>query len=141
MITISKSAAKQVKLHMEESGAEGMSLRFAVRRLQDGSLDYAMGFDETDHNDSHSRTNGVDVIVAPTSTELLRGATLDYVELEDGELDFIFINPNDASHVPPEGFNEDQSEETQRKPKAVVPDQDALNLKPAAKTLPGFKPA
>ena len=101
MITISKTAAQQIKNSIEQTDAEGLSLRIAARRLDDGTLDYAMGFDNTDHNDSHSRSNGIVVVVAPTSTELLRDATLDYVQMEDGEFRFIFINPNDPSHVPP----------------------------------------
>ncbi len=101
MITISKAAAQQIKASMEQTDAEGLSLRIAARRLEDGSLDYAMGFDNTDHNDSHSRSGGIDVVVAPTSTEFLRNATLDYVEMEDGDFQFIFLNPNDPSHVPP----------------------------------------
>ena len=103
MIIVSKRAAKQIRTSMPQSDSEGMSLRIAARRLDDGNLDYAMGFDETDHNDSHSRSNGIDIIVAPTSTELLINAVLDYVEMEDGERRFIFSNPNDPSHVPPEG--------------------------------------
>ena len=100
MITVSKRAARQIRNSMAKSDSEGMALRVAARRLEDGRLDYAMGFDETDHNDSHSRSNGIDVIVAPTSTELLHNAVLDYVEIEEGEYQFIFSNPNDPAHVP-----------------------------------------
>ena len=99
MIILTKAAAKQVKVAMTETDAEGMSLRIAARRLEDGSFDYAMGFDDTDHNDTQARSHGVDVVVAPTSAELLQGATLDFVEI-DGEPRFIFINPNDPSHSP-----------------------------------------
>lgn len=102
MITISKAAAQQIKLSMQQTDAEGMALRIAARRLDDGSLDYAMGFDQFDHNDSHSKSGGVDVVVAPTSTELLAGASLDYVQMEDGDFRFIVINPNDATHALPE---------------------------------------
>ncbi|NKB76106.1 MAG: iron-sulfur cluster assembly accessory protein [Gammaproteobacteria bacterium] len=101
MINISESAAKQIKVAMEESDAEGLSLRIAAKRLEDGSFDYAMGFDHSDHNDSHSRSKGVEIAVAPTSTELLRNATLDYVQMDDGEYRYIFSNPNDPSHQPP----------------------------------------
>ena len=86
---------------MRQTESEGMALRIAARRLDDGSLDYAMGFDQFDHNDSHSSSGGIDVVVAPTSTELLAGATLDYVRLDDGEFRFIVINPNDATHTSP----------------------------------------
>ena len=103
MITITKPAAAQIKTSMEQTNAEGMSLRLAAKRLEDGSIDYAMGFDESDHNDSHSRSNGVEVVVAPTSTELLLNATLDYVKLDgESEYRYIFINPNDATHSAPE---------------------------------------
>ena len=101
MISISKTAAKQIRYSMEETQSEGMFLRIAARRLVDGTLDYAMGFDSGDHNDSYSNSNGIDIVVAPTSTELLAGAELDYVEMEDGEYHFIFINPNDSEHNKP----------------------------------------
>ena len=32
---------------------------------------------------------------------MLRGATLDFVELEPGDFQFIFLNPNDPNYVPP----------------------------------------
>ena len=150
MITVSKIAAKQIRLSMEETGTEGMSLRVAARRLDDGSLDYAMGFDETDHNDSHNRTNGIDIVVAPTSTELLSNAVLDYVEIENGEFQFIFINPNDPNQVAPEQEYLDEIITTTKSRSAspvvagqgVVPDQaDLLSKKPPPRKLPGFKPA
>ena len=101
MISISKQAALQIKNSMVQTDVEGMSLRIAVRRLEDGQLDYALGFDQGDHNDSHSTSNGINIVVAPTSTELLMGAELDYVQMDDGEFRFIFINPNDREHVRP----------------------------------------
>ncbi len=100
MIHISERAARQIRQSMQDSDSEGMALRVAARRLPDGSLDYAMGFDHSDHNDSHSRSHGIDVVVAPTSTELLRNAELDFVQMDDGEFRFIFMNPNDPSHGP-----------------------------------------
>ncbi|MXZ80859.1 MAG: iron-sulfur cluster assembly accessory protein [Gammaproteobacteria bacterium] len=103
MITITKAAARQIRLSMEETQSEGMFLRIAARRLQNGSLDYAMGFDNGDHNDSYSTSGGIEIVVAPTSTELLAGAELDYVEMDDGNFHFIFINPNDREHVKPTG--------------------------------------
>ena len=104
MINISENAARQIRESMAKSDSDGMALRVAARRLEDGSLDYAMGFDHSDHNDSHGRSNGIDIVVGPTSTELLRNAELDYVQMEDGEYRFIFINPNDPNHgKPPSG--------------------------------------
>ena len=111
MISVSEAAARQIRLSMRETESEGMVLRIAARRLDDGSLDYAMGFDQFDHNDSHSRSGGVDVVVSPTSTELLAGAKLDYVQMEDGEFRFIVINPNDVTHTPPEADDQPASRE------------------------------
>jgi len=102
MITISENAAKQIKKSILQSDAEGLSLRIAAKRLEDGSFDYAMGFDDSDHNDSHHRSKGIDIVVAPTSTELLMDAKLDYVRMDDGEFHFIFINPNDPAHAAPD---------------------------------------
>jgi len=78
-----------------------MSLRIAAKRKADGSIEYAMGFDEPDGSDSRTKSEGIEIIVAPTSTELLDGVLLDYVELESGHFHFIFENPNDPHYVPP----------------------------------------
>ena len=45
----------------------------------------------------------VEVVVGPASTELLTEAVLDYVELEPGDFQFIFMNPSDPHYVPPKG--------------------------------------
>jgi len=42
------------------------------------------------------------VVYSPDDAPLLQGATLDYVELESGQSDFIFLNPNDPHYVPPQ---------------------------------------
>ena len=102
MIEISDRALLQIKHSVDESDADGLCLRIAARRLEDGSFDYAMGFDQSDHNDTLTRVRGIDVVIGPTSIEFLKDAKLDYVEMEDGEYRFIFMNPNDPTHVPPQ---------------------------------------
>jgi iron-sulfur cluster assembly protein len=101
MMTITENAAKQILSAAEEGQTQGLALRIAARRKPDGSIDYAMGFDRADGQDTQIHVHGVEVIVAPTSTELLREAILDYVELEPGDFQFIFMNPNDPHYVPP----------------------------------------
>ena len=101
MITVSKSAAAQIRQSSLETDAEGMVLRVAAKRNADGSIDYAMGFDEADNNDTQVTCEEVMLAVAPTSVELLSDVTLDYVELEPGQFHFIFHNPNDPHYVPP----------------------------------------
>lgn len=101
MITISKSAAQQIRASVDQADAHGMALRIAAKRKQDGSIEYAMGFDHPESTDSRLTSEDIDIVVAPTSTELLAGVTLDYVELESGQFHFIFKNPNDPTFTPP----------------------------------------
>jgi iron-sulfur cluster assembly protein len=60
-----------------------------------------MGFDDKADGDLEVVASDIKVLISPGSAELLTGATLDFVELNPGELRFIFINPNDPSHKPP----------------------------------------
>lgn len=97
MITITHRAAKQI---LSQPPEPGMALRVAAKRLPDGGLDYAFGWDAPGKHDSRGESAGVAIIVAPTSVALLHGATLDYVAMEATHR-FIFLNPNDPSYVPP----------------------------------------
>lgn len=103
MITITPQAAEQIRRSAEQTNATGVPLRLAARRLEDGTIDYGMGFDDQPRDDdTRVAADGVDVLISGASKELLTGATLDYVELNPGEFHFIFINPNDPQHKPPE---------------------------------------
>lgn len=97
-LVVTKRAAQHI---LASGGLQGGSLRVAAKRNQNGGVDYAMGFDDIQPDDAQVHWHGVTVVVAPTSTELLTGATLDYVELDDGSHEFIFMNPNDPEYVPP----------------------------------------
>ena len=101
MITITPKAAKKILESFAQMDSPSLALRLAAKRLPNGTFDYAMGFDEPGQHDSHAESNGIAIIVAPTSTEFLQGATLDYVELEQDGHRFIFMNPNDPEYVPP----------------------------------------
>ena len=101
MMTITEQAAEQIRVAAGHSDAQGLPLRVAARRNPDGSIAYAMGFDAADDKDTHIKAHGVEVVVGPTSTELLVQVVLDYVELEPGDFQFIFMNPNDPHYVPP----------------------------------------
>ncbi len=101
-ITVTEAAAKQIDECAKHGEMQGMGLRIAAKRKQDGSIDYAMGFDNAKGDDARIETTGVAILVAPTSSELLDGMTLDYVELEPGSREFIFMNPNDPHYIPPE---------------------------------------
>jgi iron-sulfur cluster assembly protein len=78
-----------------------MYLRLAAKREADGSIEYGLGFDDLGNQDQIYTSEGIDVLISDSCRELLRGTTLDYVELNPGQREFIFINPNDSRHQPP----------------------------------------
>lgn len=101
MFKVTPEAAQQVKAAAEQGGTSGMALRLAAQQRPDGSIDYRMGFDEGTEDDIRFNTEGVQIVMAPEYVPLLDSATLDFVELEPGESQFIFLNPQDPSYVPP----------------------------------------
>ena len=103
MITITPAAAAQIRSAAKQGRMEGLALRIAAQRGADGSIQYAMGFDDSTRSDDTRYTSeGVELVVASTSTILLDGTTLDYAELEPGRSEFIFMNPNDPNYRPPQ---------------------------------------
>ena len=103
MIKLTDQALEQIKLSAEQGGTASMPLRIAVKRLDDGSFHYAMGFDEQRlPGDSFVNIDDVSMAVSETSKALVEGMTIDFVELEPGKQEFIFLNPNDPDFVPPQ---------------------------------------
>ena len=101
MFTLTRAAAEQVRRAVEQGGNAGLVLRVAASRRTDGGLDYGMGFDTQTADDLEVVSEGVRVVIAPDHAQQLRGATMDYVELEPGQFHFIFLNPNDPNYTPP----------------------------------------
>jgi iron-sulfur cluster assembly protein len=102
MITVTPQAAEQIAKSAQQAGAGGVCLRLAARLDDKGVLEYGMGFDDKADGDTQVAASGITLLISPGSVELLTGATLDYVEINPGEWRFIFINPNDPSHKPPQ---------------------------------------
>ena len=102
MISLSSSALEQIRHSADSGDMAAMPLRIAVKQLEDGSFHYAMGFDEQRlPGDTFFNFDGVDLVVSELSKELADGMTIDFVELEPGKSEFIFLNPNDPSYIPP----------------------------------------
>ena len=101
MIEITPVAAAQIKLSMQEGQAGGLVLRIAATRNADNSIHYGMGFDDKKESDISVTSSGVDIIISPVSADLLKDTRLDYVELEPGNHQLIFLNPNDPEYTPP----------------------------------------
>ena len=98
MITITPEASRQIRIAAEQGNADDLFLRLAARLEADGSIEYGMGFDDMGANDQLVNSAGVDVLISSSCADLLKGATLDYVEINPGDFRFIFINPNDVKH-------------------------------------------
>jgi iron-sulfur cluster assembly protein len=102
MISVTAEAAKQIKLSARQGKAEGMPLRIAATRNDDDSIHYGMGFDDSKEDDISITSEEVEIVVSPISAELLNDTVLDFVELEPGKHQFIFMNPNDPGYKPPQ---------------------------------------
>ena len=102
MITVTQEAATQIRESARQSNAEGLPLRVAAQRQDNGNIHYAMGFADEEHDeDLHFSSEGVEIIVSPMSLGLLDNTIIDFVELDNGEKNFVFKNPNDANYQPP----------------------------------------
>lgn len=102
MITLTPAAARQIRLSAEQGDMQGLAMRIAAKRNPDGSLHYAMGFDDNLlEGDMHIDADGIEIVVSEASQGLLEGMTVDYVEIEPDTFQFIFLNPNDANYSPP----------------------------------------
>ena len=102
MITVTEEAARQIKISAQQGKAEGLPVRIAATRNEDASIHYGMGFDESKEDDITITSQEVEIIIAPISAELLKDAVLDFVEIEPGKHQFIFMNPNDPTYTPPQ---------------------------------------
>ena len=96
MIKITDSAAQQIRVASNNPDVYGMVLRVAAYQEDDGHVNYAMGFDHEREADEQLICNGVEILIAASSTPYLQGVTLDFVEMSPGDMRFIFIPPYSA---------------------------------------------
>jgi len=99
MFQFTDSAAEHIKLSAAQANDKPV-LRVAAKTHSDGSIEYGMGFDELKEGDVSLQNNGATVIIDSMSIEILEEATLDYVEIEPGQYNFIFTNPLDPNYTP-----------------------------------------
>jgi iron-sulfur cluster assembly protein len=107
MIEITAAAAEQIRAALAAATDDGLSLRLAARRAQDGEIEYGMGLDERRDQDQEVATAaGITLLVSPPSLEPLAGTVIDYVEIEPGNLRFVFYRAGspepDGDAAPPE---------------------------------------
>lgn len=100
MLSLTSSAASQIRRAASDAGAADWALRVAARRENDGSISFGMGFDEPREGDMPLQVLGVNLVIAPPSQPMLDGIVLDFVELEPGQFNFIFTPESEAAEKP-----------------------------------------
>ena len=99
MITLTDAATTKVKELLDQEGEAALALRVAVRPGGCSGFSYEMLFDADRAADDEAFTydNGVNVVVDPTSAQLLVGATLDYKDgLQQAGFDMLSLDPRQA---------------------------------------------
>lgn len=101
MFTLTPAAAARVLDAAAESDAVGMALRVAAKIEDDGQLTFGIGFDDEREHDLAYECEGLKVLIAPPSRELLEDMLLDFVEVEPGEWQFVFMQTRAPGSCPP----------------------------------------
>jgi len=102
LIAITPAAADQIRQSARQGKMEGLAMRIACLKKDDGSLQYAMGFDDRGRDeDVEIKVAGIQVVMGADTVPLVKGMEIDYVDLGQGEFNFIFKNPNDPNYSPP----------------------------------------
>ncbi len=100
MFTLTRAAAQQVRQAASASGAKELALRIAAKIDADGSVQYGMGFDDPTDEDMKLDLDGVAVVIAEDYQQVLADIVLDYVELEPGQFNFIFMDARQCDPQP-----------------------------------------
>jgi len=93
VITLTESAAAEVKSLGSQPENSGKVLRFYVEQGGCSGMQYSMVFDEKRSDDLITETHGVSVVVDPFSAKYLKGTLVDFSDaLTSGG--FKLSNPN-----------------------------------------------
>ena len=91
MFTLTPAAAARILDSARQSDAVGMALRVAAKMEEDGRIAFGIGFDDEREHDLSYECEGITVLIAPPSRALLEDMLLDFVEVEPGEWQFVFL--------------------------------------------------
>lgn len=92
MIDLKPAAVVKLQSIMDEKKLTGYGLRVYVAGSGCNGLQYGLGFDKQRDDDTVETVQGMQVLVDPTSAQLLDGSSVDYVDEEGGG--FRIDNPN-----------------------------------------------
>ncbi len=93
MISLTPGAAKQVKVLQDEIGNAEKRLRVLVESGGCSGFQYGMSFDVRKPDDIVVESNGVEILVDPTSMTYLEGSEVDFDDGLQGK-GFEIRNPN-----------------------------------------------
>ena len=91
MFTLTPAAAARILDSAHKADATGMALRVAAKIDDDGQLSFGLGFDDEREHDLSYECEGLTILIAPPSRDLLEGMLLDLVEVEAGDWQFVFM--------------------------------------------------
>ena len=109
MFSITPAALAELQAAAARSDADGMALRIAARERSDGGIEYGMGFDDERENDETLRCEGLTVLLGARSRPHLAATVLDFVELEVGRFDFVFM-PQGGGEAAHEGTGAERAD-------------------------------
>jgi iron-sulfur cluster assembly accessory protein len=96
MITLSPRAANQVRTMQSELNAPSKRLRVFVETGGCSGFQYGMSFDEAKPEDQELESEGVKILIDPTSLAYLSGSAIDFDDGLHGK-GFEIKNPNAQS--------------------------------------------
>ena len=93
VVSLTESAAEEVKSLLEKPENAGKTLRVYVEQGGCSGMQYSMVFDEQRPDDFASDVQGVSVLVDPFSAQYIRGAVVEFSDSLTGG-GFKISNPN-----------------------------------------------
>lgn len=96
MITLSPKAANQVRTMLSDANAAEKRLRVFVESGGCSGFQYGMSFDEPKAEDTQFESEGVKIVMDPTSLAYLNGSVVDFDDGLHGK-GFEIKNPNAQS--------------------------------------------
>jgi iron-sulfur cluster assembly protein/iron-sulfur cluster insertion protein len=96
MIILTPRAAKQVQSMQAELNAPSKRLRVLVESGGCSGFQYGMSFDEPKEDDAHFVSEGVPLVIDPTSLAYMQGSQIDFDDGLHGK-GFEIKNPNAQS--------------------------------------------
>lgn len=96
MITLSSRAARQVRSMQQESGDSSKRLRIFVESGGCSGFQYGMSFDDLKEGDAEVESEGVGILLDPSSALYMKGSEIDFDDGLHGK-GFEIRNPNAQS--------------------------------------------